>query len=301
MSSIRLALDIGGSAVKWGVVPDGADPRQLDVRPALKLSDRRFASVRDAVEQAVRNAAANGDRLVGVGISTTGSVDPAGTVISAGHFEGYKNIAWSALIGEWIGDGPQVVTVNDGRAACWGEYRVRAHRAVTHVHAVVGTGVGGGIVHRGELLVGDSGQAGYLGHIKVTNQPTITCSCGKQGCVETLASAPAIRHTWGEDLETLETAAADGDQRAVEVLRQAGWWLGVGLANAMNVLNPTTVTVGGGIILLSSEISGDPYMQGVLAGAQESAHRRVFASAGIERGELGNDAGLIGAGYLLSR
>ena len=161
--------------------------------------------------------------------------------------------------------------------------------------------------------MGDSGQAGYIGHIKITQEETAICSCGSTGCVEVLASAKAIVRHYnrlenasldpdGSGFETVRNKANNSDVAAREAFRLGGYWLGIGLGDAMNVLNPSTVTIGGGVLEASSTLGAsqddDPYLNGVLEGAARAAHRRVFASAHLCRAEFGNDGGLIGAALL---
>lgn len=301
----HLALDIGGSSVKWALV-DRAGSDRLEVMAPVDIPKQEFTALVEVVKNILGKAESEGAPLDQIGISTTGSVDPHGTVLRAGHFKGYENISWDALFKEWTGRPVQVHVVNDGLASTWGEYSLAAKEAswpFSHVHAVVGTGVGSGAVFQGQLVRGDSGFAGYLGHIKITNEPTVRCSCGREGCVEALVATPAICAAWeatGGDgeIESLGEAAREGDGTALSVLETAGGWLGRGLACAMNVLNPSLVTVGGGLSLLSAELEGDPLMRGVRRGVEDGAHRRVVGSAEVRLGKLGNDAGLIGAAAL---
>lgn len=306
-----LALDIGGSSVKQGLVDVayGQVPA-LTVLPVLELPSRDFQVLEATVLSAVADCLRREPSIHQVGISTTGSVDRSGVVVSAGHFVGYANVSWEQTIRQDHPRVQRVITINDGRASAWAEYSASPSPTGSHIHAVVGTGIGGGIVHNGELLLGDSGQAGYIGHIKVTDRPTAKCSCGSMGCVETLAAAPAViryfapgdAHTSFEDVLL---AAHRANPAAHEAFATAGHWLGVGLGDAMNVLNPSVVSVGGGVVL-GAETLGDgegrnPYVLAVWEGIREAAHRRVAASADLRVAKYGNDAGLVGAALLAAR
>lgn len=300
-----LALDIGGSSVKWAVATR-SQSNSLEIMEAVPLPDRRFQSLAAVVADIYDRARRQGGEIDRVGISTTGAVDRQGTVLRAGHFEGYEDVSWRELFADW-NEGPvQVHVANDGLASTWGEYstaREANPHPFSHIHVVVGTGVGSGAVYQGQLVRGDAGFAGYIGHIKITDVPTVRCSCGLEGCVETLAAIPAISTAWrttgGDgDLDSLHMAAAGGDAAAIGVLETAGYWLGRGLACGMNTLNPSLVTVGGGVALLSAELSGNPLMSGAMRGVTDGAHRRVVGAAHVRPGALGNDAGLIGAAAL---
>lgn len=308
------SMDIGGSSVKHGIVEVDAESATIvDVPQLIPLPSLDFRDLRDLIFDAISVMTKSRPDIASIGISTTGSVDTSGKVVSAGHFNDYKNVDWAELIGSKFPQIRTVITVNDGRAFAWGEYSTDPIGGKSHIHAVVGTGVGGGIVHDGELLLGDSGQAGYIGHIKITTAPTPICSCGSMGCVEVLASGPAIVRYLSEKSEdstllgsdafaTIATRAQQGDELALAAFSSAGRWLGIGLGNAMNVLNPSVVSVGGGVVLASESITGaddgGPFFASVIEGVRQAAHRRVFASADIRPARLGNDGGMIGAALL---
>jgi glucokinase len=304
------AIDIGGSSVKHGLVDVGSEEvRILETFAPLALPSLEFSDLKALLFSAVRSTTRTNITITVIGISTTGTVDASGTVVSAGHFTGYRDISWSDLIKVEFPQVKVVRTVNDGRASAWAEYAASPVGIKSQIHAVVGTGVGGGIVHNGELLFGDSGQAGYIGHIKLTTEETPTCSCGSQGCAEVLASAPAIMRYFnqfaglpepsGSSLDTVISEARSGNKAALAAFETAGHWLGLALGNAMNVLNPSVVSVGGGAILASESIysrcDGGPYLHAVSKGVLASAHRRVAASAQLRQGHFGNDGGMIGA------
>jgi len=309
-----IAIDIGGSSIKSCRVKQVRNGFELssDVR-TIPLSSNEFSEIKNIVLDICQNELENGAEPV-VGISTSGSVDNNGTVVSAGHFKDYCNVRWADLLACEFGD-VRVATVNDGRASAWGEYSVTAEKANTHVHVVIGTGIGGGVIHRGDLLKGDSGQAGYIGHIKVSPSETPKCSCGKMGCVETLASAPGIVSTYLKSdnelnlptdigFEELLCRFNEDPQNIIIALKKSGYWLGVALGNVMNVLNPQLVTIGGGVVVATSNITKEnslyenPYFAGVTDGVHYATHRRVEATGDVRAGVLGNTAGLIGAASL---
>lgn len=307
------ALDIGGSSIKhqlFQVTPQEA--RTIEAYAPLMLPSTEFAVLKSILFEALRSTII-AHRVKVIGISTTGTVDAAGIVVSAGHFTGYRNISWSELIKAEFPQVEVVKTVNDGRASAWAEYAASPVGVRSQIHSVVGTGVGGGIVYNGELLSGDSGQAGYIGHIKLTADSTPKCSCGSEGCVEVLASAAAVVRYYNgfarcsipvepSSLETVVLEAKSGSEPAYEAFRTAGHWLGIGLGNAMNVLNPSVVSVGGGVVLASESIEstndGGPYLRAVSSGVTAAAHRRVAASANLRPARFGNDGGMIGVARL---
>lgn len=310
------ALDIGGSSVKHGLVEVTTKKASVvEPFPTIILPSVDFADLEAVILKAFETTLARERSVRRIGISTTGSVDASGIVVSAGHFKGYQNISWSHFIKTRFEQIEHVAIVNDGRASAWAEFSADPAGARSHIHVVVGTGVGGGIVCNRELILGDSGQAGYIGHIKITRAVTPKCSCGSQGCVETLASAPAIVRYFNERspstvepgpeaLNSLTNEARSGNEIAIAAFNTAGHWLGLALGNAMNVLNPSVVSVGGGALLASESIhstgDGGPFLRSVSIGMVEAAHRRVSASAQLRLARFGNHGGMIGAALLTS-
>jgi glucokinase len=305
------ALDIGGSSIKHGVVDTtGNNVRIISKGEDVQLATNKFIDLKVEVMKIVDGALLDNKELTAVGISTSGSVDTNGVVVSAGHFDGYTDISWEEIIRSKYEKIKIVKTTNDGRASAWGEYSSYNNESKSHMHIVVGTGVGGGLVYNNELLMGDSGQAGYIGHMKITSDATITCSCGKQGCVETLASAPGIiqhlksisKKDTTNNFQTIISLAKQGDVDAIEAIKKGGYWLGIGVGNAMNILNPTVVTVGGGVVSGANELitenGKDVYFDTVIEGVKYASHKRVFASCDIRKAQHGNDAGMIGAACL---
>lgn len=305
------ALDIGGSSVKYAVVDTAVSPpgvvRRFDPIP---LTERTFGRVEEAVVQAVRTTIASEPSIGVVAISTTGSVDRSGLVLNAGHFSGYSNVNWQERLVRLLGRELRVMTLNDGRASTWAEYLPYASSCRHFVHLTVGTGVGGGTVVDGRLVVGDAYSAGHLGHLRLTDAETVKCSCGKRGCLEALAAVPAIIARYDASAEgrvseertfhDVLSAAADGDDAALSAIAEAGRWLGTGISLLLNVLNPRIVTVGGGVLVATESLGpdGGPYLTAAVRAAREHAHKRVVEGTLITQARFGNDGGLIGAAAL---
>jgi glucokinase len=212
--------------------------------------------------------------------------------------------------------GLPVTVENDNNAAAWGEFRFGAGREAKHLLFVgLGTGIGGGIVIHGQLLRGAKGAAGELGH--VTLQATgPRCACGNRGCLEAFASGSAIgrrarevaaerpdsalgqlaralgteRKVLGEDVTDL---AREGDEGALSVLKEAGWWLGIGLAGFVNIFNPEVVVVGGGVMeageLILNAARKEVYLRA------RSPKRELVE---VKEAALGPDSGVLGAAAL---
>lgn len=208
--------------------------------------------------------------------------------------------------------GVPVTVVNDATVALFGELRAGAARGARDVVMLtLGTGVGGAVVVDGRLVDGATGMAGELGHVPVLDGGR-ECPCGNKGCLEAYASGSAIGLVARERLEltdepsdlrdvdvvdgkSVTMAALEGDGLALEVLRAAGYWLGVGLTGIVNALDPELVVVGGGAATTAAPIVL-PEAFGVLSRRILGAGHRPVPE--IVQAGLGDDAGAIGAALL---
>jgi glucokinase len=199
---------------------------------------------------------------------------------------------------------------NDANAAAVGEMwrgAARCHRAIVCV--TLGTGVGGGIILDGKLWRGVDNSAAEIGHMCVDPFGGVACTCGSRGCLEVFASATAIvrmtrearpRHPASilraiDDLtaEKIFRAGVQGDELALEVFRRMGVYLGIGLANLINILNPEMIVIGGGVV--NGWRLFEKYMRQEVF---ERAFPLLASRVKITRAECGDDAGLLGAARL---
>ena len=183
------------------------------------------------------------------------------------------------------------------------------------VFMTLGTGVGGGIVAEGKLLHGVAGAAGELGHITVDFDQPIPCTCGKKGCLETVASATGIVNLTrryadeyageaelkklidnGEDVtaKTVFDLAKEEDELALIVYRNFSRYLGIACANIGSILNPSTIVIGGGV-----SAAGPFLLEGIQKVYDENTFPQVRTSTKLALATLGNDAGVIGAASLV--
>jgi len=203
---------------------------------------------------------------------------------------------------------------NDANAMALAESRFGAAvGSKSVVCATVGTGIGGGLIIDGKVWRGASGSAAELGHIPIDlNGPD--CLCGGKGCVEAYCSSRAmvarakkklsggLTPTFDEVLDNgldslnikkLFLAARKQDEVAIEILEESARYLGIGLAGVVNLLNPETVVIGGGIA-----DGGAGFVELVAAEIKNRAWSSATEELRIVKARLGNDAGFIGAGIL---
>lgn len=187
---------------------------------------------------------------------------------------------------------------NEANLAAYGEFRAGAgRRADSLVLLTIGTGIGTGIILDGRIWRGACGFAGELGHVPV-NPDGEPCLCGSRGCLETEVSAARIVENYLTKQKSLEaptarevfTRAVLGERDAIEAFQRAGRFLGLGIATAINLLNPERVILGGGV-MEADELLLLPAIEE----ARRHSYQAAFRCCSIRKAELENDAGFIGA------
>ena len=290
-----LGIDIGGTKIAGGIVSESGELLQRVEKSTPAANPE--AIVATVVEIVSELSSADTQPTVGVAVAAFLDPDRANVYFS-------PNITWkdfplkNRLEAEL--DRP-VIVENDANAAAWAEYRFGGARdSVSMIMLTMGTGVGGAVIDRGELLVGGFGTAGELGHI-IVRPGGLECGCGNRGCLEQYASGTALmrdaRDSLGEPNLTVEQLtkrleAADAD--AMDVLRRVCDSMGLGIASLVAVTDPDTVVIGGGVAR-AGVVLGDMIREAFLSHYGASAKR---PTAAIVVAELGNTAGIIGAADL---
>lgn len=304
-----VGVDIGGTKIAVGLVAaDGtllqrtAEPTPGDVRKIPTL-------IAELVERVTPDG---GISAIGMGAAGFVSSDRS-TIRFAPNIE-WADEPLGAEVASLV-DVP-VVVENDANAAAWGEFRFGAGEDVDDLLLVtIGTGIGGGVVHRGSLVRGASGSAAEIGHLRIVPGGTL-CGCGQLGCFEQYASGRALVRaaqaridagdpradglrsvSTDEDGLTgpeITTLAQGGDDLARELLAELGRWAGEGIASLAAVLDPAVVVIGGGVgeagdLLLA------PLKEAFATHLTGASHRPPID---IRPATLGNLAGLVGAADL---
>ncbi|MBA3497252.1 MAG: ROK family protein [Gemmatimonadales bacterium] len=224
------------------------------------------------------------------GIGFPGQVDfPRGLVRASVMLDGWLDVALGARISEALGV-PCVVD-NDVNAAAVAELKQRDDDPPASMLFVsVGTGIGGAITLGPHLWRGHTGVAGEIGNTTIDRHGA-TCWCGRRGCLNTCASGSAMQNALGADVRLSAVTGSDHHRRE-DIIQAAATSLGIGIANALNLLNPALVVLGGGVSQL-----GPGWLEAVAA----AARREAFPEAGQCRFELalaGYEAGATGAAWL---
>lgn len=310
MSPHGIGVDIGGTKIAAGLVTSDGHIVRVDSEPTPDDATAIAAVVATLVERLL----ADGVDVGGIGIGAAGFIDVDRATVTFA-----PNIDWlDEPLAEAVGkrvDLP-VVVENDANAAAWGEYRFGAGEDTDDLLFVtVGTGVGGGIVHRGMVVRGGFGAAAEIGHIRMVPEGRL-CGCGQRGCLEQYASGRALVSDARSRAESDDAQAApllalagdvdaitgqmitglarQGDPMCIDLLRDVGQWLGEGLATLAAVLDPSVIAIGGGVADAGDLLLG-PVRQAFEEHLPAREHRKI---AELRLAALGNEAGIIGAADL---
>jgi glucokinase len=302
--SLTIGVDVGATKVLGGIVDPAGQVLEICRRPTPAAD---AAAIRDVIIEVVRDLAGRRE-VEAVGIGAAGLVDAARSAVLFA-----ANLAWrdeplqrdvQAAVGV------PVVVENDANAAAWAEFRYGAarHASDSAVMVTVGSGIGGGIVLNGRLLRGARGIAAEPGHTTAVPGGR-RCSCGRLGCLGQYASGSALVRFAREGAAAspsslsgvaeltgamVAEAAQAGDGVAVGAFSKIAYWLGLGAADIVQLLDPQVVVIGGGVVE-----TGDLLMAPLLAAYNEAlASRGTLSVPEIRPAEMGNEAGLIGAADL---
>jgi len=309
-------LDLGGTKLLAVLVdPAAADGPLLEERVATPSGTDAVVRALDALAgRMVRRAGDElGREVSAVGLGAPGLVDRSGTLRYGPNLPGVVDIALGDVLSKNLH--LPVAVDNDATCAAWAEHERGAARGHDHsVLVTLGTGIGAGVTVKGEVLRGANGFAGEPGHMVVDPSGPL-CPCGRRGCWERYASGSGLGRLAREaahagfaqrvvDLaggdpedvrgEHVTRAAREGDGQAMEVIRRFAWWVALGIANLVNVLDSEVAVIGGGLAAAGDLLLGptrEAFGELVLAADHRPEVPIVIA-------ELGEQAGAIGAALL---
>ena len=299
---VAIGIDVGGTHLRAGVVAaDGRVSRLVRRRSDVDDPAALVASIAAAVEEVALSAAADGGAALPIGLGFAGLVTRDGGFLY-GPNVGVGATPLRALLE--AATGRRIHVLNDATAAVIAEQRVGAAQGHDDVVLLtLGTGVGGGAIVGGQVLLGAHGLAGELGHLIIEDGGRPAPS-GIRGTLEGYASGRAVEHAAAAaaargdagaralDAPGVVAAAADGEAWAVALLEDVGHWLAVGVASVAAVLDPTIVVIGGG-----AGVAMAPWTLPIVRAGlpQLLMGGRVRPAIEVSVAELGDDAGLVGA------
>lgn len=315
MDKKLIGVDLGGTTTKFAILTVEGDIQQrwsIDTN-VLDEGAHIIPDIIESINHHMKLYDMTADQFAGIGMGSPGTVDrKLGTVIGA------YNLNWKTLQQAKkeieAGTGIEFAIDNDANVAALGERWKGAGENDDNVAFVtLGTGVGGGIIADGHLLHGTAGSAGEIGHIKVDPKGYL-CTCGKHGCLETVASATGVVRVArdmaeeyagtsqlkqilddGNEISSKITfdLAKQGDPLAKMVVDKVAKYLGIALGNVGNTLNPAFIVIGGGV-----SAAGTFLLDQVQAYFDEYTFPQVRETTKLKLAELGNVAGVIGAASL---
>lgn len=318
MKDKLIGIDLGGTSTKFAIIKESGD---IIDKWSIKTdtSDDGSHVVPNIIESIltkIDELAMTTDEFIGIGMGSPGSVNRAeGTVVGA------YNLNWRTVqpVKKTIENTLDIPFYldNDANVAALGEqWKGAGANEPNVVFITLGTGVGGGIIVNNQLVQGSSDTAGEIGHMTVgDNRFEYQCTCGKTGCLETLASATGIARIATEMLKkskvqsSLEAIfkenkkleavdvfneAKNGDELALEVVNIICDYLAFAIGNISNLLNPSTIVIGGGV-----SKAGDILKQTVESHLSDYLFPPLRNKTTVRIAQLENDAGVIGASSLV--
>ncbi len=318
MADVCVGIDLGGTFVKCALLD-----RWLAIKAALQSptpSDRGpqgvIETMASTVEQLLRQQGVSRDRVAGVGIGSPGPLDlEAGVVIGMPNIPGFQNVPLRDELSRRL-DLPAVLD-NDANAAALGEFLVGSGRGVHQmVLLTLGTGIGGGVILDGEVLHGAHGIGAEMGHM-IVDPGGEQCGCGQRGCLERYSSATylaqyarrlieqegresslagVLAEKGGIDARDVQQAWGEGDELGAEVWERAMRFLTIGCVSLCRILDPDRIVLGGGMAKAGEALTGPLQRHFLREHWKLTEPKTTLALA-----ELGNDAGVIGAGGIAWR
>lgn len=293
------AVDIGGTKIAVGMVDENGRVLSKMESPT---DPERYADGLDRIAAMLRDTAKNaGVEISGIGIGSTGPVDPiAGEFGDVDFLPGWRQKRLVADLERIFN--VRAALENDADAAALAEASWGAGKNKSRlVYVTVGTGIGGGVVLDGELYRGVDGAHPELGH-HVVDPSGPACSCGFQGCWESLAAGPAMAawfksqapadypHRERVSARDICRLAQQGDELARRAVEREAYYLGLGLANLINLFTPDAIVLSGSV-LKSSLL----FLDGIRSVISRGCRFVPFEKAELTMASLGEDANLIGA------
>ncbi|WP_456364164.1 ROK family glucokinase [Priestia aryabhattai] len=318
MKNKSIGIDIGGTTVKVAFFEVQGECLAKWSIPTDKTNNgvNIIADINETVNSKMIELGLNKDDFIGVGIGVPGFIDyETGSIAHAPNIPWNKNYPLKRELENVLG--LPVELENDANLAAMGEMWLGAGKGKQNVVMVtLGTGVGGGIIVNGNVVRGSNGMGGEIGHI-FSKDNGIICGCGKEGCLETIASATGIVRLAEAIIEEyvdstilydlkqqkgrVETkdvfeAASNGDSYALSVVEESMKYLGIALSHIIHTNNPEVIVIGGGV-----SKAGSFLLEQVQKQVEKYTLPRAYEVIKFELATLGNEAGVIGGAHLTEK
>jgi len=313
-----IGIDLGGTSTKIGLVNTSGEVLDKWEFSTDTTGDggNIVPNIIKSINNYLEGNHISSENILGIGMGSPGNINRIdGTVIGA------YNLGWTTLqnVKERVQEQTNIPFFidNDANVAALGEqWKGAGNNEENVVFITLGTGVGGGIIVDGKLLHGAANSAGEIGHLAVAEgEYSYQCTCGKKGCLETVASATGVRNIAFDMMNKFEgesalrlfydkhgylnskiifDAAKDNDKLALMAVNKVCEFLSKASGNLANILNPSTIVLGGGV-----SKAGEYLADKVRSGFSDYAFPQIKDKTKIKIAELENDAGIIGASSLV--
>lgn len=309
---MRIGIDIGGTTISTGLFDDNIkliDKEQIATKyeNGYELTMQRICKLVD--EMIAKNNCAGHVEHIGVGCA--GMVDRKRVEIIYSNNIDWHNVPLGSILGQHFG--VPIYADNDAICATIGEYVQGAGKKYDSMLMItLGTGIGGGIVLDNKMLKGYNEYANIIGHM-VIQSSGLKCTCGRSGCFETYASATALIRMADEAAQEhpesllskyklehnqlngllIFKAISENDETAIEVFENYTDYLSIGISNLVNILNPQSIVIGGGLCN-----TGEQLLRPIREKVLSQIYCKEVAMPEIITANLYNDAGIIGAALL---
>ena len=312
-----IGVDLGGTTTKLAFINlYGEVLHKWEIPTDVSNEGKNITvNIAKSIDAELEELGHSKSEVVGIGMGAPGPVDLTTGVIFEAVNLGWREPYPLKDLLEVETSLPAVID-NDANCAALGEmWKGAGNGAKDLVCVTLGTGVGGGVIANGDIVHGISGAAGEIGHLTSLAEGGAACNCGKTGCLETIASATGIvrmatellskssedgdlaavyKETGHVTAKDVFDAARRNDETALRLIDTVSLHLGIALANIANTLNPEKIVLGGGVSKAGA-ILLNPVKEQFL----RNSFPRVAQSTEISIATLGNDAGVIGAAWLV--
>lgn len=302
-----ICLDIGGTNIRAALFTND------EIQPVKQINIKTQSEGQKAEDQIldlIKNIWPQKGIVKAIAVAAPGYIDSEnGIVLKAVNIPGWEYLPLQQFIKDKFS--VPVLIGNDARLAVLGEWKYGAARGHHNIiYLTISTGIGGGVIINDQILMGSRGMATELGHITILPDGPL-CNCGQAGHLEALSSGPAIAQYVLQQLENgaksslkktppptskkIAAAALQGDELSLSAYKRAGTYLGIAIANYIQIFNPTCVVLGGGVSL-TGDLLLEPTRKTL---DQVILSKEYLKDLTLITAKLGDNAGLIGALVLL--
>ncbi|KKL82224.1 hypothetical protein LCGC14_1986900 [marine sediment metagenome] len=315
-ATYAIGVDLGGANLRVVVVnlESNIVAKITKKTNADKGRDKVFRRVIDAIHEAIEHSKIEKEKIKGIGMGISGLIDhQRGVCLYCPNIEGWENVPVKKLIEEEFA--VDTCVEDSSRAMALAEHWSGVARGIDNfIFVNVGVGIGCAIFIHGKLYRGTGGIAGEFGHITI-DEAGPRCNCGNYGCLETLASGPAISRRARQAIkegvvslieklaegklenitpEIVVEATKRGDKLAFNIMEKTGEYLGIGIADMINIFNPELIVIGAGV-----SQAGDILLEPLKRTVKARALQLSSSMTNIKVSQLGNNGGALGAAIMV--